>query len=112
MTKDERGPYQMQAFFSNVLPPPLSAFAAAGLTAWFSGRRFYRERWWEKKHDAYSTILNSLHFIWRGFDVERFRGRLGSTLTSAEINDLRSKYDAGQAELLRLTDVGEFLISD
>jgi hypothetical protein len=101
----------LSTFLTGVLPPLLSGFAAAGLTAWLTGRRFYRERWWEKKHDAYSTILNSLHVIYRGYDVERFRDRTRGPLTEAEIDDLRFKHNSGHAELSRLIDVGEFLIS-
>jgi hypothetical protein len=36
---------------------------------WLSLRRFYREKWWERKIAAYTAIMESLHHMKRDLDV-------------------------------------------
>jgi len=40
--------------------PLVSGLVAAGITYWFSRRRFIGERWWDRKADAYGSIIGGL----------------------------------------------------
>lgn len=40
--------------------PLVAGIVAAGITYWFSRRRFIQERWWDRKADAYGKIIGSL----------------------------------------------------
>ena len=39
----------------------LLSIGAAFLGAWLASRRFRNERWWEKKSEAYSELVEALH---------------------------------------------------
>jgi hypothetical protein len=94
--------------FSIWLPPVLAAFSAAGLTAWFSLLRFRRERWWEKKFEAYVAIMEALHDIVAGFDEELEPGDI-----SAERKvELREQYRSGRNAVYKQIDIGRFLLND
>ena len=47
----------------------LTAVFAAMLSARWAVRRAYQEKWWEKKHQAYSEIIESLHDHLRHADL-------------------------------------------
>lgn len=98
----------MTTYFSTLL----TAVVVAWLTALIAGRRFYRERWWDKKYEAYASILDSLHHMSRAMKQDYLLivddGLFGG---KQKKDDIREKYKESRAELLRLTDVGEFIIS-
>jgi hypothetical protein len=97
----------------------VTVILAAWLTAQFAARRFYRERWWDKKYDAYMSLLNSLHTILQNFSNTNaffiYDDGLGldektkRLLTKAEKS--RENYQSAHAELRKLADIGEFIIS-
>lgn len=41
----------------------LGAIIGASLTGWFAVRRFRAERWWDRKYQAYSDVLEALNLI-------------------------------------------------
>lgn len=48
------------SFFLSLVVPIVTGVAAAGYTAYFALSRFYREKWWEKKHAAYNQLIDKL----------------------------------------------------
>lgn len=48
------------SFFLSLVVPVITGVAAAGYTAYFALNRFYREKWWEKKHAAYNQLIEKL----------------------------------------------------
>lgn len=51
---------EVGSFFLSLIVPVFTGVAAAGFTAYFALRRFYREKWWEKKHTAYGQLIDIL----------------------------------------------------
>lgn len=43
-----------------VITGVITGVVAAGFTAYFALTRFYREKWWEKKHVAYNQLVDDL----------------------------------------------------
>jgi hypothetical protein len=46
---------------ANFATPPVVAVLTAIITVQLSFRRFQAERWWDRKADAYSRIIEALH---------------------------------------------------
>ena len=93
----------------------LTAFTAVGasfFTAWFALRRFYSEKWWEKKYEGYSSVLESLHYIVRHFDEEMTATAGGREIPDDRKQKLREKYRDADDELVKRMDIGQFVISD
>lgn len=53
-------PTEVGSFFLTLIVPIVTGVVAAGFTAYFALNRFYREKWWEKKHAAYNQLIDKL----------------------------------------------------
>lgn len=53
-------PSEVGSFFVSLIGPIIIGVAAAGFTAYFALKRFYREKWWEKKNSAYGQLIDLL----------------------------------------------------
>jgi len=88
------------------------SFAIAVLTVNLSLRRFYAERWWEKKVDAYSSAIEQLATLRYVF------GRWYSDLTHEDELSLGEKKGLGQeyaeaiASVRQAEATGAYIISD
>jgi hypothetical protein len=93
----------------------LVAFLISILTSWatvyFALKQFYSERWWDRKNEAYTNIINALSDLVSSYEAYYDEG-LGVTKLSderrQEINELSKK---GHATLKRATNIGAFVIS-
>lgn len=96
----------------NVLVAILIAAASSWITIQLSLRQFRAEKWWERKMDAYTRVIEALH------DSKAFSARSleaasrGRDLPAGKENDLRRRAVAANDEILRATDVGGFLLSE
>lgn len=112
------------AFLSSLVLSLIAAFGAAQFTAWFSLGRFYRERWWEKKFEAYTSIINALHDMAQSIthEIEEYVEPVlpddelfNRTPSQERAEQIRKQYNEkhkiARDELRRRTDIGEFIIS-
>lgn len=53
-------PQDVGSFFLTLIVPIITGGAAAAITAFLALNRFYREKWWEKKHAAYGSLVDIL----------------------------------------------------
>lgn len=53
-------PQEVGSFVLTLVVPITTGVVAAGFTAYFALYRFYREKWWEKKHSAYNQVIDNL----------------------------------------------------
>jgi len=53
-------PAEVGTYALSLVGPIIIGVAAAGFTAYFALRRFYREKWWEKKHISYGQLIDIL----------------------------------------------------
>lgn len=101
--------------FNDFLATLASQVVVAALTAFITVklalRRFYSEKWWERKLAAYTTVIEALSHILNFIDREAesyFRGEELSEERQAELATLSHK---GRDELARAASLGTFLIS-
>ena len=93
----------------------LVGLSVALLTSWltvkFALRRFQSEKWFERRIDAYTKVIEALHFM-KQCTERQFRAALHGTDIPKEIEDeLEGSYRKGLSELRRLTDMGALLFS-
>jgi hypothetical protein len=80
----------------------------------FALLRFSAEKWWERKMAAYLAIIESLHHVIEDMEddlEDGYDGRIAAPVKSDYKQELEKKSRAAWAELRRLRDVGEFLLS-
>ena len=90
----------------------ITAVIASYLTVWLSLRRFYSEKWWEKKAEAYSTTLDALHYMKRFFDENLNAQMMHRGLPEDRNQDLNKKFHKAYDELKKRIDIGQFVLSD
>lgn len=95
-----------------ILPGLAIAFFTAIITVRLSLRRFHAEKWWEKKVEAYSRIVDTLHYV-KNYCEQKYDAEFDSNIISEEKeNELRKQYKLAAKELAKATDIGSFIICD
>ena len=91
------------AFVSQVLVALITVQLALG--------RFRQEKWWERKYEAYSEILISLHRLRKSYfaDLEDYHD--GTEPSEERKAESRADYKLSSDDLMRHGDLGDFLIS-
>src|SRR5512141_2014047 len=93
----------------------LSAVVISAITSWItvrlSLRQFYSQRWWDRKHEAYTSIIDALSDLVNYYDM--FSNEvLGIIHISEERKDeLNAISKKGHAILRKATSLGTFVIS-
>lgn len=92
------------------------AFAAslvAGGVSIYNARfgRFAQQRWWDRKVDAYSRIIEALSGLAHYYEEHMNAELEGREISDARQKDIKQFWSNGYAEVKRATAVGAFLIS-
>jgi len=89
------------------------ASIAASIIAWYNTRfhRFISEKWWERKAEAYTRIIEALTDIVDYYgQIER--QELGETkLTPEKIQEIGDRWKQAHDEVTKVTNMGTFIIS-
>lgn len=89
------------------LPGVATAIVAAYLAARFSIRRLYEEKWWDRKAQAYTEIIDCLSHLVQCFDCYTDQpGRIDLP------KHLHEGYLPARQKLDKATTVGAFVISE
>lgn len=102
----------LQYLAPQIFVSAITAIIASFFMSRFALRRFYSEKWWEKKAEAYSAILESLHYMKRDFDEEITAAMREHDIPDDRKAELRAKHDEARDEMAKRTDIGEFVLSD
>lgn len=87
------------------------ALVSSWLTVKFALRRFYSEKWFERRVDAYTKVIEALHFMKRCTERQLRAAERGADLPKEIEDELVNSYRRGLADLRRLTDMGALLFS-
>jgi hypothetical protein len=90
----------------------VSAVAVALLTVRLSLRQFYSQRWWERKADAYSVLVESLYHIKRQLEVLRDEATSQYRMPSDPRARLSQSAAQSDQEIRKAEGVGAFVISE
>jgi hypothetical protein len=87
------------------------AVVTANITVRLSLKQFYEQKWWERKMEAYSAIIDSLHHMKRcledWYDEAVGEGIMGKSEVPEEHAKAQSRrFKEASDELKRRTDIG------
>ncbi|MFQ2434524.1 hypothetical protein ACK3YT_20515 [Aeromonas caviae] len=89
----------------------LLSIGAAFLGAWLASRRFRNERWWEKKSEAYSELVEALHNM-RWPSSEHFDAGLEHRELSEEYSqESWEEFRRARKIVWKITESSSFLVS-
>jgi hypothetical protein len=95
----------------NLLGGVLMALLTSWFTVKFALRRFQSEKWFERRVEAYTKVIEALHLM-KNYTERQLRAEERGTDIPKEIeSELVSSYRKGLADLRRLTDMGALLFS-
>ncbi|POP50991.1 hypothetical protein [Zhongshania marina] len=95
-----------------VLPGILIAIFTSIITVKLSIRKFHEEKWWEKKQQTYSNLLEALHHL-KNYASEHYEGQLlRKDMNEEKREELTSDWKKYSRELRKLMDLASFQLSD
>lgn len=102
----------MSEVFLSIFTGIVIAALSSWITVQLSLKKFRSERWWERKVEAYSKIIEGLHnsksFAYHHLEAED----KGRKLPEERKMELRHRAKAGHDGILKAIDVGSFLVSE
>jgi hypothetical protein len=93
--------------FKTVLPSLILAIFTSILTVYFALRRFQKEKWWEKKEETYSKLLETLHHL-KNYAAKHFEGHM----TDEEEQELTKDWKNITREFSKLRDLASLHLSE
>jgi hypothetical protein len=103
----------MEKLFENALglvPPLILAVVTSLITVQLSLRRFYAERWWDRKADAYTSIFETLYRL-KNYSDEKFDEDFGlKELSDEQKNALQKQWRDADFEISKAVEIGSFNI--
>lgn len=88
------------------------AMVTSHLTVRLALRRFYSEKWWERKSAAYAAIIESMHHLREHADTNLTFESRGISLPKDGEQELVLKLKQAIADLRKHRDIGSFVISE
>src|SRR4051794_13456825 len=83
------------------LAPAAGAFGGAWIATFFAMRRFYREKVWERKAEAYTVIFGALYSMERWYDKNFDAAVEHRELPEEAKNELLVSYKSAEMDLSR-----------
>lgn len=98
--------------FISVLSSLMVAVITAFVTVKLSLRRFYTERWWEKKAEVYSKIIEALH-RYKIYDEKKLKIEMEYPRKDNDEleKSLSVQWAESNAEIEKAADLGAFIVS-
>lgn len=87
------------------------ALLISWLTVKFTLRRFQSEKWFERRVDAYTRVIEALHFMKYCTERQLRAAQHGTDMPKDIEDELVNSYRKGLADLRKLTDMGALLFS-
>ncbi len=97
----------MGDFFSHLVTAIVAAWITVQLSLW----RFHIEKLWEKKLEAYTTIIESLYSMNKIFDESMIVEENHGTLSESEKLEHQCMFKKAKSEIEKASAVGDFVIS-
>lgn len=93
----------------------LAGIPVAVLTAWLTVKlslgRFRSEKWFERRLDSYTKVIEALHFMKHCTETEMRAEVQGHEIEEKAKTELLTSYAKGRSDLRRLTDMGALIFS-
>ena len=103
----------MNELLINLIPSLFISIITAYITVKLSVKQFYSQRWWEKKRDTYSLIIDNLSDLKYCFGewLDDAACDMGRKLNEEEERKLARNYNKIKEYLIKTVAIGEYVIS-
>ncbi len=101
----------MSEFLLKVLPGIFTAIFASYLAAKWSLRKFYSEKWWERKDHAYVEIIDALYDLIQYCEIKQDDYGQGAGYSKEKETEFRQRYNQAYWKIKKVTDIGAFVVS-
>jgi hypothetical protein len=82
------------------------------LTVRLAIHRFHEEKWWEKKQEIYSCLLDTLHHL-KNYAAEHYEGQMNPAyINNEKREELTKDWKKLSQEFAQLMDLASFHLSD
>jgi hypothetical protein len=102
----------MDQFISQLALTLIGGAVGAAITLWVGWSQFRKQRWWDKKLEAYSAIFAAFHALLDEDAAYEDAAIENRKVSDSEKDELRRKAKLGEAELWRQMRLSSLLISD
>ncbi len=87
-------------------------FAGVMFTLWYNGKMMRKQRWWERKIEAYEKIIEALHNS-KMFSEEHLEADCkGREVSEEKDKELRRLAKFAHDEIVKVIDTGTFMFSE
>ena len=101
-----------QGIFTALIPAIIIAIFAPYMTVKWSLKQFYSEKWWEKKAEAYSHIIEHLSYLQYYFGEWYSEGLNEKKLADKDKEKLSEGYRQARESITKATAIGTYIVSD
>lgn len=102
----------MKDILINAAAAVLIAVISAFVTVKLSLRRFYSEKWWERKAKSYESIMEALHHMKKYCDEQVIAAIEDTKISETREQELEKRRKDAADEVSKAIDIGSFIISD
>ena len=104
-------PEWIQDMFKAVIPGIIIATLTSILTVRLAIRRFHEEKWWEKKQNVYSSLLETLHHL-KNYYAEHYEDQINHDhITDEKREELTKDWKKFSREFVKSLDLASFHLS-
>jgi hypothetical protein len=101
----------MIELLEKLLPSLLTAVVAAVITARLSLRKFYSEKWWDRKEKAYTELIEALYDLLQYCEIKKEDYGDGGGYTKDYLEEQEKRYSVAYWRIKRAAEIGAFVIS-
>lgn len=105
-------PPWLTTILATIVPALVLAFFTAFITVRLALRRFRGEKWWERKVETYSRLVEALHSLTEYWSAQADAALLRRDIEEQREKKLSDSYAHAANELSKATGIGAFIISD
>lgn len=102
----------LEKIITTIIPGFLIAILTSIITVRLSIKQFYTQKWWEKKADTYSKIIEELSYLQYYFGELFDEGVQLKTISEEEHEELRIKFRESKLLIFKTYAAGAYIISD
>ncbi|MCU8177621.1 DUF3265 domain-containing protein, partial [Vibrio vulnificus] len=95
-----------------IMPGILVAVFSSFLAAKWAMKKFYTEKWWERKEKAYTEIINSLYDMVQFYEVFKEDYGQENFISEDRSRELHQKHTKAYWTVRRATDLASLYVSD
>lgn len=95
-----------------LIPGVVISVITAYVTVQLSMKQFYSQKWWEKKTEAYSNIIEHLSYLQYYFEEWFANGIHEKELSSCDKERLSKGYSQARESIIKAFAIGAFIVSD